>query len=65
MMAVEISPGNEFQASSPKPLFEARLATFNVTYSVSKDGRFLLPVLADGDNSAPLTVIQNWTGLLK
>jgi hypothetical protein len=68
VMSVEVSPGSEFRAGIPKPLFQISALPSNsvgLRFSATKDGqRFLLPVNAtDSDN--PLTVLLNWTGTLK
>lgn len=44
MMAVPITGGAKFQAGTPRPLFDTRLATNVETwFDVGKDGRFLIP----------------------
>lgn len=65
IMAVEIKPGPQFQAGVPRALFEARLSRRNNSFEVSKDGRFLLPLLTEQNSSAPMTVVINWPELLK
>ena len=67
LMAVEVTsgPGGSFQAGAPKALFDPhiggdRLAKFDVT----KDGRFLIPVVA-GQSGGPITVVVNWQAALK
>jgi Tol biopolymer transport system component len=67
VMAVEIKPGAQFQFGVPKALFEVRVATnaSNTSLAVSKDGRFLLPVLVDQEESVPMTVVLNWPEMLK
>jgi Tol biopolymer transport system component len=69
VMAVEVKlsvPGSRPQFGVPKVLFEAR-ARFNnsiSTFDVSRDGRFLLPVLVE-QASTPMTVVLNWPETLK
>jgi Tol biopolymer transport system component len=74
MMAVEVSTSPTFKAGIPRPLFQAPIwggGTFhNVTrYDVTADGkRFLInSVTADIATSAPapITIVLNWTALLK
>jgi hypothetical protein len=74
MMAVEVSTSPIFTAGTPKPLFQAPIwggGTFhNVTrYDVTADGkRFLInSVTGDAATSAPapITIVLNWTALLK
>lgn len=71
MMVTEIkadttASGVRFQASVPKVLFDTHLAP-NLTeyFDVSKDGRFLMPVVAEQAASVPITVVVNWTAGLK
>ena len=58
LMAVEVkADGSGFEPGVPKLLFE-RVDGF----AVSGDGqRFLIPVPVEGDSSAPITVVMNWT----
>ena len=68
VMSVEVSPGSEFRAGIPKPLFQIPALPSNsvgLRFSATKDGqRFLLPVNATVSDY-PLTVLLNWTGTLK
>jgi Tol biopolymer transport system component len=64
IMAIPIRPGAQFEHDAPKPLFEVRLAIANVRFSVSKDGRFLLPAQAE-QAAAPFIVVLNWPEMLK
>ena len=69
MMAVDVELGSQFQAGVPKPLFQ--IPGYGGggggvgRYSVTRDGqRFLLSInneLAE----TPITVVLNWTALLK
>jgi serine/threonine protein kinase len=66
IMAVEISPGKQFQFGVPKPLFAVHLATDTPRIEVSRDGRFLLPALVEQQDAAMLmTVVLNWPEMLK
>ena len=65
IMAVEIKPGVEFQFGVPKALFGVLIALNNISFEVSKDGRFLLPVRVEQEAPAPMTVVLNWPELLK
>jgi hypothetical protein len=58
---------------APVALFTTRMTTGNTgnagytsraQYAVASDGRFLLNVSAD-DAVAPITILENWTALLK
>jgi hypothetical protein len=67
MMAVTIKAGATFEAEAPRALFESRLPAVATrqTYAVSADGqRFLLNAPLDAE-SPPMTIVLNWTGLLK
>jgi hypothetical protein len=76
MMAAEVknsggqSSQAKFEASVPKPFFEVRIAGTGVNptafwFDVGKDGRFLIPTVAEQTASVPLTVVINWTAGLK
>jgi serine/threonine protein kinase len=65
MMAVEIAPGPPFKYGLPKMLFEVQMAEVNTDFSVSKDGRFLVPVRLEQERVAPMTVVLNWPEILK
>lgn len=70
LMAVEVKTVPEFEASRPKPLFEANsfapVATVVYRYAVSADGqRFLINSPVDEANISPITVIVNWTAALR
>ena len=65
IMAVPITPGARFQFGLPKPLFDVRLATASVSFDVSADGRFLLPVLMPQQSTALMNVVLNWSRTLK
>ncbi|HEX4946418.1 MAG TPA: protein kinase [Blastocatellia bacterium] len=69
LMAVPVTTGTSFAAGTPVPLFEVgsfgrRLNRY--VYDVSADGQKFLVIRPLEDASLrPLTVIQNWTALLK
>ena len=65
MMAVEIKPGPQFQASLPKPLFDVRLGIDFPSYDVSADGRFLIATPVEQSAAASMTVVLNWQAALK
>ena len=69
LMAVPVAPGANFGTGTPVPLFE--VGSFGrrnnrYVYDVSADGQkiLLLRPLEDA-TTRPLTVVQNWTALLK
>ncbi len=69
LMAVPVQTGASFSASTPVPLFDVgsfgrRLNRY--VYDVSADGqKFLLIRPQEDASTRPLTVVQNWTALLK
>ena len=71
IMAVPVSGGSNFDAGSPVPLFQASprvlVATSElVAYDVSRDGqRFLVNTQVRNPEAQPMTVVLNWTSLLK
>ena len=74
MMAAEVTTSQVFKAGIPRPLFQAPIwgggAFHNVTrYDVTADGkRFMInSVTANAATSAPapITIVLNWTALLK
>jgi hypothetical protein len=62
-MAVEVNTRGKFEADAPKPLFETHSSS--PKFDVGKDGRFLIPTLAEQAGGGAMTVVQNWTALLK
>jgi hypothetical protein len=67
LTVVAIEQGPTFERGAPKPLFQA---TFRggvcADYAVSHDGhRFLMPVPPGPEDATPITVVTNWTILLK
>jgi Tol biopolymer transport system component/predicted Ser/Thr protein kinase len=70
LMAVEVSAGPTFKAGVPKPLFAGPiLRSENLAgwyWDVASDGqRFLIETGVEDANSSAMTVVLNWTGLLK
>ncbi len=67
LMSVAITPGATFQAESPRMLFETTLAVPSArqTYAVRPDGQQFLMSVPLAAASPPMTVVLNWTGLLK
>jgi Tol biopolymer transport system component len=64
MMAVDVIAAPEFQAGTPKPLFQTPAGA--IVGDVSADGkRFLLVAPAGPSASAPFTVVLNWSADLK
>ena len=65
MMAVAVnSSGGSMELGTARPLFGSIPPPLGHSYDVSKDGqRFLVRVEVHADE--PLTLVQNWTGLLK
>ena len=67
MMAVDVKSGAKFEAGTPKALFPVTSPS-NVMrgYSVTKDGRFIIPMFVGGEAEAPpITMIMNWPATLK
>jgi hypothetical protein len=62
-MSVNVKTEGNFEASVPRPLFQTRVQN----YDVSPDGeRFLFFGMPNREaNTSQLTVITNWTALLK
>ncbi|HJZ81546.1 MAG TPA: hypothetical protein VKD91_14415 [Pyrinomonadaceae bacterium] len=68
LMAVEVKPGKNFEASAPVPLFEFRPGGNLITpfYDVTRDGqRFLMSTIVETQPAAPLTVMLNWTAAFR
>jgi dipeptidyl aminopeptidase/acylaminoacyl peptidase len=69
LMATPVRTGASFSAGMPSALFEVRRydpSAFRYMYDVSADGRKFLVIRPQEEASAqPLTVVQNWTALLK
>jgi len=71
IMAVPIAAGSNFDAQAPVPLFQVSPRVLVATseraaYDVSKDGqRFLINTQINNPEAQPLTVVLNWSALLK
>jgi Tol biopolymer transport system component len=66
IMVVAIKAGAQFEFYAAKPLFPVSLTIPpNASFEVSRDGRFLLPMLVEQGASAPMTVVLNWPEMLK
>jgi eukaryotic-like serine/threonine-protein kinase len=67
IMAVELRAGPAFEAGTPQPLFATLLKNMpGPPYDVSSDGqRILLNRPLGEESSPPITLVQNWTALLK
>ena len=70
MMAVPVSTARSFEHTAAVPLFPTRISTFanpfRTSYAVARDGqRFLINTLADDATTPSMTVVVNWTALLK
>jgi hypothetical protein len=64
MMAVEVSPGEDFRVGATTPLFQAPSGA--IVGDVTADGqRFLLVTPVGPSASVPFTVVLNWTAGLK
>ncbi len=65
MMAVAVNlSGGSMELGAARPLFGSIPPPLGHVYDVSKDGqRFLVRVEVQADE--PLTLVENWTGLLK
>jgi eukaryotic-like serine/threonine-protein kinase len=67
LMAVTVKAGATFEHDAPRALFQTELnvAALRQSYAVSADGqRFLLNTSLEA-GSPPMTVVLNWSGLLK
>jgi hypothetical protein len=70
LMSVGVKSGTTFESDVPRPLFDARVGSLNPDYrnqyAVTSDGsRFLVNVVSEGSSSSPITVVLNWTEMLK
>ena len=68
LMAVDVRIGSVIETSVPRLLFQTRIAVSGGTdqYAVTGDGkRFLLLEPLESQTVPPITVITNWTSLLK
>jgi hypothetical protein len=70
VMSVAMPDGNGFAAGVPKPLFQTRVPLtgnpYRWNYAMSRDGqRFLVCTSVDEGRSSPLTMLLNWTAVLR
>jgi Tol biopolymer transport system component len=76
LMVVPIQPGADSRtvsAGAPSQLFATRIAiggniggfSSKAQYAVAPNGRFLLNVNTDDTALSPITIVQNWTAVLK
>ena len=69
LMAADVKPGATFEAGVPKLLFDTRVLTstdFRNHYVVSADGqRFLINSIIEERGAIPISIVKNWTTLLK
>ena len=67
LMAVAIRAGAAFESEAPAPLFQTRVRIdMDRHYDVSADGqRFLMTMPLEDGTSPPITLVQNWTALLR
>jgi DNA-binding winged helix-turn-helix (wHTH) protein/Tol biopolymer transport system component len=69
LMAVDVRPGETWQAGRPIPLFRTslpRTAEPRNHYAVSADGqRFVIDSVTEGDNQEAMTVLVNWPAAVK
>jgi hypothetical protein len=64
--AQRCASSQQLHYGAPTALFEARIAANRSgAFAVSRDGRFLLPVLVDQQASTPMTIVLNWPEPLK
>ena len=67
MMAVPVTLGPRFEVGAPQVLFQTmfREEAYG-SYKVSPDGkRFLVNSPPDGRDARPITVVVNWTAMLR
>jgi Tol biopolymer transport system component len=70
MMAVDVTTNPKFKRGIPKALFQAPIsgganARHVIRYDVTADGKKFLINSAAAEGPSPITVVLNWTGLLK
>jgi Tol biopolymer transport system component len=57
--------GSDVGTTTPKHLFHAAVPAIGMGYDVAPDGQRLLVNLAQGESTAPLIIVSNWTAELK
>jgi WD40 repeat protein len=69
LMAASLTTDNLFHPGQPTRLFDLQVTTNGINrypYAVSADGqRFLMIAQPDGAGATPLTVVLNWSGVLR
>jgi serine/threonine protein kinase/Tol biopolymer transport system component len=70
LMAVEVKRGSGgiFQGTAPRVLFDPhffKIGWFFNKFAVSKDGRFLIPVMPAQPGASPINIVVNWEAMLK
>jgi Tol biopolymer transport system component len=66
MVAAVNGKGSSFEVGAVKPLFQTRATGLENRYAVSADGqRFLIITAPEQATPAPITVVVNWTAVLK
>ncbi len=67
LMSVAVKTGEAFESDAPSPLFEVHVRTDpSRPYDVFPDGqRFLVVAPLENQSAPPVTLIQNWTALLR
>ncbi len=66
LMAVAVNGEGAFDAGVPKVLFQTREVIDRYRYAVTSDGqRFLVHTPLEEANTTSLTVVLNWTQVLK
>ena len=68
-MSVDVTLGGTFKAGVPKVLFQAPIygggASQPHRWDMTADGQRFLINTVGGNVSAPLTLVENWTALLR
>jgi len=62
IMSVEVETSPSFRAGTPRVLFRFRPAR---GLAASQDGQIFIATVASGNASSSVSVVMNWTGLLK
>jgi hypothetical protein len=68
VMASAVRAGSRFEVGEPVALFDVGTPesfSFNNSFDVTRDGRFLIPVRPERAEQTALTVLVNWTAGLK
>jgi serine/threonine protein kinase len=66
VMVAQVKSESPFQTDVPRQLFQTSIRFEGFPYAVTRDGsRFLINTPVEASNSAPLTVVLNWTAGLK